>query len=214
MPRIMPPGLMEALGRPGSRISAYGTLELFIVNGAETKSYYFATASLKFNGIAWQPHLRKTPEITSSLTAEPDAAIVELQNVDTILGTEFANLERFLFGAEAKVGRYWQDLERGDEWHKVFLTGLVDDIGDDEMAARVTIVSDIYSDVDVGPTRNIRRLCHAQPYKGFECGSTSNLPTCPRTLAACQARHPGSDAFARHMGAPYLDNKVQITIPQ
>jgi hypothetical protein len=208
MARLMPAGLMEALNRPNARFSTHGTLELFILTGAETKSYYFATATLNFNGVAWQPHLRKSPEISSSLLGEADMSEVELQNVDTILGIEFANLERYLSGAEAKVGRYWKDLERGAEWHKVFLTGLVEDVSDDEMTVKVTIRSDIYADVSVGPLRHTRRICQAQPYKGFECGSTSDLPTCDRTLTACQQRHSGNDRFPRHMGAPYLDNNI------
>jgi hypothetical protein len=100
---------------------------------------------------------------------------------ESFVGTEFASLERFLFGAEAKVGRFWIDRDRGSQWHKVLLTGLVDDISDNEMVARLTIISDVYADVSVGPARSIRRLCQALIYKGFECGSTSALPTCPRT---------------------------------
>lgn len=208
MPRIMPPGLMEALNRPNARIATHGTLELFILTGAETRSYYFATATLSFNGISWQPHLRKSPEISSSLLGEADAADCELQNVDTVLGIEFANLERLISGSEANVGRYWKDLERGNFWHKVFLTGIVGDVSDDEMAVRLEIISDIYADVSVGPLRRVRRQCQARPYKGFECGSVSTLPTCNYTLGDCQQRHPGDDRFARHMGAPFLDNKL------
>lgn len=204
MPRLMPPGLMEALNRPGARFEFHGTLELFVVSGSEIKSYYFATGTLNFGGISWKPHLRKSPEIGSSILGEADEAVAELQNVDTILGIEFANLERSLSGAEANVGRYWKDLERGTVWHKVFLTGLVEDVSDDEMAVKLAIVSDIYADVSVGPLRNVRRQCQAR-YKGFECGSLSTEPICTYTLAACQLRHPGDTRFARHMGAPFLD---------
>jgi hypothetical protein len=205
---------MEALNRPNARFETHGTLQLFIFNGAEIKSYYFATGALNFGGIAWQPHLRKTPEITFTISGSPDQATVELQNVDTVLGREFASLERFMFGSEALVGRYWRDLERGTEWHKVFLTGFVDDNGDNELTAPLTIVSDVYADVSVGPLRDTRMQCQARPYKGPECGSVSTLPTCPRTLAACQDRHPGDDAFARNMGFPFMPHDVRIAIPQ
>jgi hypothetical protein len=204
---------MDAINR-GARLSSHSTLELFVLVGAEIRTYYFATATLDFAGVRWQPDLRQTDEILSSMLGEADDAVIELQNVDTILGKEFARLERYLYGAEAKVGIYWKDLDIGTEWHKVFLTGLVEDVDDNEMTARLTVIADTYSGVSVGPLRNIRRQCQARPYKGFECGSSSNLPTCPRTLAACQARHPGSDAFARHMGAPFLPNDVKIAIPQ
>src|SRR5262249_1629884 len=145
------------LNRPNAQFATYGTLQLFVPIGSNIRNYYFSTASLQFDGITWQPQLRKSPEITSSLTSQVDNAVAEVQNVDTILGTEFENLERFLFGAEAKVGRYWKDLERGAEWHHVFLTGLVQDIDDNENTAQLTIVSDIYADLSVGPLRHVRR---------------------------------------------------------
>ena len=211
--RIMPPGLMEAINR-GAPMRTHSTLELFIVNGGETRTYYFATASLKFNGVVWQPHMRKGDEISSSLLGESDSATIELQNVDTILGNEFADLERSLDGAGVNVGRYWLDLERGDEWHKVFLTGRVEDVRDDEQAVRLTIMSDVYSaGASVGHLREIRGLCQAPGYKRPECGSTSNLSTCARRLADCLERHPGDDGFARHMGAPFRDLKLPIAIP-
>lgn len=213
MPRIMPPGLMEAIAR-GARLSSHSTLEMFVRTGVVTRSYYFATATLDFDGVRWLPHLRVTDEIVSSMLGDADDAVIELQNVDTVLGKEFASLERFLYGAEANVGFYWKDLDRGTVWHKVFLTGSVQDVDDNEMTARLVVVSDIHSGVSVGPSRNTQRKCQAPGYKLFECGSKSDLPTCPRTLVACQDRHPGDDAFARHMGAPFLPNDVRIAIPQ
>ena len=213
MPRIMPPGLMDAIAR-GARLSSHSTLEMFVRTGFETRSYYFATATLNFDGVLWLPHLRVTDEVVSSLLGEADDGVIELQNVDTILGKEFASLERVLYGAEANIGFYWKDLDRGTVWHKVFLTGSVENVDDNEMTARLVVVSDIHSGVSVGSHRDTRRLCQARPYKGFECGSKSDLPTCPRRLADCQQRHPGDDAFARHMGAPFLPNDVRIAIPQ
>lgn len=211
MPRRMPAGLMEALNRPDGQIETHSTLELFLITGAETRSFYFATASLSFNGVIWQPQLRKTPEISSSLLGEVDEAVCELQNVDTVLGSEFANLERQLSGAEAKVGRYWKDLERGAEWHKVLLTGFVEEPGDDELTAKLTIISDVYSDVSVGPLRRVRRLCQWRPFKGFECGHTGPESVCDYTLngtGGCHGRHGDPLKFARHGGGPFLDNEV------
>jgi hypothetical protein len=210
----MPAGLTEALNRPDAQFEFHSTLELTIFNGAETFSYYFATATLNIGGIVWQPQLRQTSEITFTISGAPNQATVELQNVDTILGREFARLQPYMFGAEAKVGRYWKDLSDGREWHKVFLTGFVEDNSDNEMTAPLVIVSDIYADVSVGPSRDIRGLCQAPVYKGPECGSISPLPTCSRTLADCLLRHPGNDAFARHMGAPFMPGDVRIAIPQ
>jgi hypothetical protein len=157
--------------------------------------------------------LRKTPELTFTITGEPNGGIVELQNVNTFLGNEFANLERYLYGAKAKVGRHWRDQDDGWEGHKVFLTGFVEDPGDNELTAQLNIISDVYANVSVGPFRFIRGRCQTV-YKSDECGSTSDLPTCPRTLAACQDRHPGDDAFARYVGMPYTPGDVRVAIPQ
>ncbi|HEY6400719.1 MAG TPA: hypothetical protein VI479_04890 [Blastocatellia bacterium] len=213
MPRIMPAGLMEAIAS-GARMGSHSTLELFVITGAETRSYYFATATLDFGGVRWQPHLRQTDEIVSNMLGDADDAVIELQNVDTILGREFASLERVLYGAEANVGIYWTDLDRGTEWHKVFVKGLVEDVDDNEMTARLIVVADTYSGFSVGPARDTRRRCQAPGYKLFECGSNSPLPACPRKLSDCQQRHPDDDAFARNMGFPFLPNAVRIAIPQ
>src|SRR5262249_47501173 len=149
------------------------------------------------------PQLRKSPEITSSLTSQVDNAVAELQNVDTILGSEFASLERFLFGAEVKVGRYWKDLERGAEWHHIFLTGLVQDIDDNENTARLTIISDIYADLSVGPLRHVRRRCQTD-YKSDECGrpKTDPFTACDKTLngyGGCDGRWGSTQKVARHV---------------
>jgi hypothetical protein len=208
----MPAGYTER-ARKG-RLRSYGTLELVILIGSEVRSYYFATASLTFNGVTWQPQLRKTPAITSTITGEADGAIVEMQNVDTILGNEFAGLERYLYGAEAKVGRYWTDPDDGWQGYKVFLTGFVKAPSDNQLTAQLKVVSDVYAPVSVGPSRFIRGLCQAPEYKGFECGSTSDLPTCPRRLADCELRHPTNDHFIRHMGAPFLPGDVRVAIPE
>lgn len=214
MPRNMPDGLMEALNRPGARFEFHGTLQLTIFNGVETRSYYLATGALNFGGIVWRPELRKTPDITFTITGEANHAIVEIQNVNTFWGREFAGLERYMFGAKAKVGRHWKDLSDGREWHKVFLTGRVKNNSDNEMTAPLEIVSDVYFDVSVGPSRDTARKCQAPDYKDYECGSKSDLSTCPRILEACLQRHSGDDPFARYMGMPFMPGDVRIAIPQ
>lgn len=210
MPRTMPAGALEAINRPDAQIEEHSTLELLLFTGAEIRGFHFATAELSLNGVLWAPAMRQGGDIGSSLTDEADNVTVELQNVDTLLGIQFADLERILDGAEANVGRYWKDLQRGDEWHDIFLKGLVDDVSDNEMVVRLQISSDIYSGgVSVGPLRRIRRLCQARPYKGFECGSVSTLPTCAYTLGDCELRHPNDDDhLARFMGMAFLDNQI------
>lgn len=211
MPRLMAAGLDEALARTDGRLSSHSTLELTVNLGAEIRSYYLATATLTFNGITWQPELRETDEITANLAADASEAQIGIQNVDTLFGIEFIAIEEFLSGAEAKVGEYWKDLDRGAEWHEVLLTGLVTGLDVSEQVAQLTIVSDVYSGVSVGPFRQIRRLCQAE-YKSFECGRpATDPPTCDKTLngaGGCHGRWGATEKSARHMGAPFVDNQV------
>jgi len=207
----MAAGLGDVIGRTDQRMRSHGTLELAVNTGAETRSYYLATATLNFNGINWRPELRATAEITANLGADASEAILEIQNVDTILGIAFVAIEEFLFGAEARVGRYWADLERGSEWHETLLTGLVTGLDPNEQSVQLTIIPDTYSGVSVGPFRHIRRLCQAG-YKTPECGRpVTDPPTCDFTLngaGGCDGRWGAVEKFVRHMGTPFLDNQV------
>jgi hypothetical protein len=211
MPRLSTAGLDEALARPFGQLSSYSTLELIVDIGAGFRSYYLATASLTFNGVIWQPALRQTAEITANLAADASEAAIEIQNVDTLFGIEFVAIEEFLSGAEARVGEYWKDLDRNAEWHEILLTGLITGLDVNEQSAQLTIIPDLYSGVSVGPFRAIRRLCQAA-YKSFECGRpATDPPTCDKTLngaGGCHGRWGAIEKLARHMGAPFLDNKV------
>jgi len=211
----MPAGLLETLSRPDAQIATHSTLEMFAVIGAETKSYRFATAGLTIDGVFWQPHLRETAEINSDLTSEGDEVTLDLQNVDTVLGKEFVRFQRSLSGAEALVGRYWKDLDRGTEWHDVLFTGVIAGIDPDEMVVKLTGVPDTYSGTSVGPLRHIRRLCTVL-YKSFECGRPLTDPlTCDLTLngaGGCHGRWGAVDKFARHAGVPYLDTNLELKI--
>jgi hypothetical protein len=211
MPRLLAAGLDETLARPDIQMSSHSTLELTVQIGAEVRSHYLATASLNFGGITWRPELRETDEITANLAADASEAAMEIQNVDTLFGKEFVNIEEFLSGAEAKVGEYLKDLDRGAEWHEVLLTGLVAGLDANEQAVQLTIISDTHSGLSVGPFRAIRRLCQAE-YKSFECGRpATDPPTCDKTLngaGGCHGRWGAIEKFTRHMGAPFLDNRV------
>lgn len=215
MARLMQAGLAEALSRPDAQIDSHSTLQLFVVNGAQTRRYFFATGSLNFDGVIWQPQLRQTDEINSDLTGDGDEAVLELQNVDTVLGIEFVNIRRVLSGSEALVGRYWKDLDFGTVWHDVFLTGVVTGLDPNEMVVRLTVVSDEYSGVSVGPLRKIRRLCPFD-YKGPECGRpVTDPPTCDFTLhgaGGCHGRWGDPNKFIRHGGAPFIDAGLNLKI--
>jgi hypothetical protein len=211
MPRLMDAGLDEALARPNSRLASYSTLELTVDTGAGIRSYHLATASLNFGGVAWRPELRETGEMSANLAADASEATVTIQNVDTLFGIELVGIEEFLSGAEAKVGEYLKDLERGSEWHKVLLTGEIAGLDPNEQSVQLTIIPDIYSSASVGPFRAIRMLCQAE-YKSSECGRPATDPlTCDKTLhglGGCHGRWGAVEKFVHHMGAPFLDKQV------
>lgn len=218
MPRKMPAGLMDALNRQDLNIETHTTLELSVNTVAEIKNYFFATAMLTFDGVVWQPQLRRASEIRSSLTRTTNRASLELQNVDTALGVEFLSIRNFIFGAEAKVGHNWKCDEIGLDVHKVLLTGAVTGLEVAESAVSLTVVADIYSSVSVGPSRTITRLCQWQQhgdFKGPECGYTGAESTCNGLLndaGGCEGRHGTPLKFARFGGFPYLDNAAKFKI--
>jgi hypothetical protein len=212
MPRKMP---MEALQR---NIESHSTLQLFVVTGATSRSYYFATAALQFNGVVWQPSLRRISEIRSSIQRAANQASLDLQNVDTNLGVELLAIRQFIFGAEAKVGRYWRDGDSGAEFHKVLLTGVVTGLEIGETAVRLTVVADCYSGVSVGPNRTVTRICQWAihgAFKGPECGYVGPESVCNGLLndaGGCEGRHGDPLKFAKFGGFPYLDNAVKFKI--
>jgi hypothetical protein len=216
MPRQLQGGLVQLLGRRDRNIESHSTLQLFVIRGAERRNYYLATASLTFDGIDWAPELRKASQIRAGLSRVPNQAILDLQNVDTNLGIEFLNLQEFVFGAEAKVGRYWRDVDSGAEGHDVFLTGVVTGLDISEEAVQLTVVSDPYSSVSVGASRTITRICQWQirgDFKGPECGYVGPESVCNGLLndsGGCEGRHGTPLKFAKFGGFPYVDNAVKF----
>jgi hypothetical protein len=210
MPRLMEAGLSDALGRSDQTIESHSTLQFSVDTGSQLKIFHLATATLEIDGVLWRPDLRTGSEITASLTGDADEATLEIQNVDTLFGIQLVGLEEFLSGAEAKVGRWWKDLDRGSEWHRVTLTGLVTGVQPNEQVVKLTIVPDTYSGVSVGPFRFFRRLCQAE-YKSFECGRpVTDPPTCDKTLngnGGCLGRW-GANNVVRHMGGPFQENRI------
>jgi hypothetical protein len=209
MPRLMSGGL--DLGRRGQRLASHGTLELSVITPTGTRSYYLATAKLNFNGVQWRPDLRDSGEITGSIIAEADEATIAIQNVDTLFGIEAVSIADYLSNADARVGRYELDPERGSESHEILMTGLVVGLDPNEQSVQLTIVPDTYSGVSVGPYRHIRRLCQFF-YKGDECGRpATDPPTCDFTLngaGGCDGRWGATEKIIHHGGEPYLDNQV------
>lgn len=211
MPRKMPAGWDEMMARKDKRIESHSTLRLIIDNGDILRAYYFASARLTIDGVEYQPELRRSSRIKASLTRAADAGDVEIQNVDTEIGKEFLALGEAIYGAEAKIGRWWRDLTSGWEDHKVFLTGPVVGFDPDENVVRLRAVSEPYANISVGARRVIDPLCQAVYRDPSTCGfSGPGLPTCNLMLNhadGCKGRHGLTPTLerAKFMGQPFVN---------
>ncbi len=185
---------MELLARKDKQIESHTTLEVSINTTSVVKNYYFASAELVLDGITWQPQLRKGSEIKASLTRAADQATVDLQNVDSELGKEFLTLGESLNGADAKLGRYWKDLESSAEYHHVMFAGVVVGVPIDENAATITMISEPYANISVGASRRVTTSCQWEFRNPLTCGYAGSLLTCNFQLNStngCEGRHGG-----------------------
>lgn len=217
MSRTMPTGLMTLLVRKDKQIESHTTLQVSINNGDIVRNYYFASAAISITGNVYAPQLRQGSQIKSSLTRASDQAAVELQNVDTILGREFLALGQSLYGAGAKIGRYWRDLISGAEFHTVLLTGVLVGLQVTENVARIAAVSEPYANISVGATRRVTNPCQWQFRNVNTCGYAGSLLTCNLNLNdtdGCEGRHGGgagnSLKRAKFGGFAYLNSSSRL----
>src|SRR5262245_34624967 len=136
----MPAGLIDLLRRKDKSVESHTTLQVSVNTTSVVREYFFASAGITFNGINWQPMLRKGSQIRSTLTRSADIATVTLANGDTALGVEFLALGQSLYNAGAKIGRLWRDTMGGAEFHKILLTGIVVGLQIDENFVQLTAV--------------------------------------------------------------------------
>ena len=215
MSRQMPAGLMEFLALPNKNVETHSTLQLHVVTKALTQHYYFATASLGYLNIRWLPMMRKVGTIRSSLTRSADQTMVELQNVDTLFGKELLSIQEAFHGASALVGRYWRDLDGGQEWHKVMLTGVAGVLPITETAVQLSIVSDVYANVNVGASRRIAKKCQWRFRDPQTCGYNGGFTVCNFLIdddGGCNGRHGDPLKRAKFGGESYLDSSTIVTI--
>jgi hypothetical protein len=198
------------MARPDKRIESHSTLRLIIDNGDILRVWYLASAELTIDGVEYEPELRKSSRIKSSLTRAADSGSVEIQNVDTEIGREFLAQREAIYGAEAKIGRWWRDSISGWEGHKVFLTGPVVGFDLDENIVRLRAVSEPYANISVGARRIIDPLCQAVFRDPTTCGFAGAELTCNLMLnhaGGCKGRHGQTPTLerAKFMGDPYVN---------
>jgi hypothetical protein len=213
MPGRTDPTLQELLKRIKKRVKSHTTLEILVKTSSVTRNYYFASAALTINGIVYQPQLRRSSEIKSSLTRAADQASVDLQNVDTEIGREFLSLKESIDGATAKIGRYWNDLESATEIHEIFLTGVVVGFRGGQNAVTVNFVSDPYAQVSVGATRRVVPSCQWRFREATTCGYAGTLLTCNFLIDhadGCEGRHGTPDKRAKFAGFIFQNSSQRL----
>ena len=208
MPRKLQFGLPDALAAPFVNIASHSTLELHIPTGKRTtRSFYLATADITVNNTAYKGILRDTGAVKLSINRAADRVEFTITNVDYAFGHEMQYHLDDLYGAEAKFGRYWwQDANK--EYHKVLLVGRVAEVRIDGENVRLTVVSDFYTNVNVGASRAIGKEC-GWLYKSTQCGSTSTKAACNKLLNStdgCIGRHTEPTHRARYGGFAYMDS--------
>ncbi len=204
---------MTLLARRNKQIESHTTLQVKVDTADLMRSYYFASSSLFFQEIEWEPLLRRASQIRSSLTRASDSATVELTNTDTALGIEFLGLGQSIYGAETKIGRYWKDLESGAEYHKIFLTGVIVGLRVDEQSVQLTAVSEPYAQISVGATRRVVPMCQFTFRNPQTCGYNGSLLVCNFLLnnaGGCDGRHGNPLKFAKFGGFAFLNSGSRL----
>lgn len=216
MARRLRHGLNQAL-KSGS-LESHATLELSLPSDiAPAVNLYLATARVTIDGVTYDWQLRETGAVKTSLTRAADRTTVDIQNADTLFGVDMLRVADTLYGASAKLGRYWRDLKSGAEFHHPLLTGVVAGVEINETVVRLTLVSDMYSTVNVGATEPVQRKCRFQTqgrFRGAECGYSGALLTCNGLLDSadgCDGRHGSTLKRAKFGGYVYIESANTIS---
>jgi hypothetical protein len=194
MPRKAPTGLIELFESRNARIRSHTTLQISIDNGDVLRNYYFASAKLFFRGVHWEPLLKSGSEIKSSITRSSDRSTAELFNSDTEIGREFLALGQSITAAQTQLGRYWVDLESGQDFHDILLTGPLVAPPINEDVVGLSSVSEPYAKISVGASRRVALTCQFEFRRPTTCGYAGALLTCNFLLNhadGCEGRHGG-----------------------
>lgn len=134
--------------------------------------------------------IREIDDFTYSIESSVDRITVRGQNVNSVLGFNLASNLRLLDYAYAEYGRVYQSSRN---------PALIEDIPQmfrcvlaNAEASEQTISFELISDLDsfgqiIGSRADSPR-CWWTYKNGIECTTTSSLPTCPKTRAACKIR--------------------------
>lgn len=214
MPRKLPFGLTDALAAPFANIATHSTLELHIPQGRRpARSLYLATAGITYQGVTYTGTLKGFSAIRHSLNRAADEVELTIRNEELGPGLEFLFYLDALNGAEARVGRYWwQDANK--DYHKVLLVGRVSITGITDTEIKLKIVSDFYSNVNVGATRSLTRECGFKFRDPLTCGYSGAELKCNKLLNSadgCLGRHGDPLHRAKFGGFAYIDTASTVS---
>lgn len=165
-----------------SRAEEHSTVELTLTGATmPARTYYLATAKLTINGIVYERDLREVGALRQSITRAVDRTEYAVENVSSLLGSDWINNPDEIQGATVKVGRYWRDLESGQEFHEIVFRGVVQSPKADQNTARVQVLSDIYA-ASIGGGRRVARKCQWKFRDPLTCGYTGVEIVCNKLL--------------------------------
>jgi hypothetical protein len=209
MPRLLPPGF-QGKTNAYRNISTHSTLQLTLLGEAVASTgYFFSSAKIVVDGITYQPHLRKTARMQTSLARAVDRVELQLQNLDDVLGIDLIQAREELYGAEVRFGRFRKDLESGAEAHKILFSGVVAGVNVNEQVVSITVISDAYAAVSVGADRRVARLCQFIFRDPRTCQYAGVEMVCNKMLndaGGCEGRHGSPLKQAKYGGMAYVES--------
>lgn len=171
------------------------TLLVAIALPSSTIRLALDTADRTWNGQTWTATAGGLGEMQESAEREVPSLQLVLQNLDGVIGPQIDPASGGEDLRRRRVTIYQCDRRRLSgaaaadlvvEWE--FIASSVQWLGRDAVAIELGVFP--AAEVMV-PDRTLQGLRCRWRYRGLHCGSTSELPDCERTVAACRLRFPG-----------------------
>lgn len=146
------------------------------------------------NSIVYDNWIASVEELNCSIESSVDRITIHCQNVNSLLGFNVASNLRLLDYAIGKYGKIYQSVrnpslsEDLDSFNGVLANAEVN-----EKRISFEFVVDYESLGSLVSNRGLSPRCWWTYKNGIECTSTSLLPTCPKTRAACIKRGAEKD---------------------
>jgi hypothetical protein len=184
--------LLKLSSAKGSLVEEHTTLELTTTGlTAPPETYRIATASLTISGISYTSHLRDAGVIKESITNSQNWNEALIENVSALFGPTWLNRLNEIQGAKVKIGRYWRDLETGQEYHEILFRGVVQRPQVDQNSVKLQSLSDIDA-ASIGGGRRVARKCQFKFRDPLTCGYSGVETTCNKLFnspGGCSGRN-------------------------